>query len=96
MWPAQSRAAVIAYRSLAQEYLVTYRHNLASRSVYPNAYFPTTPFVVRVLEVAAAPRGRTILVIERVDNGGAWADGSTGQLPVFRSMLSHVDEVEDP
>jgi|EP00966_Prymnesium_polylepis_P325185 hypothetical protein len=96
MWPAQPRAAAIAYGSLAQEHLVVYRHNIASRSVYPNAYFPTAPFVIRVLEIAPAPGGRKILVIERVDNGGRWEDGSVGQLPVYRSMISFVDEIEDP
>jgi hypothetical protein len=95
MWAAQYRAAAI-HRSLAREHLVVYRHNLSARSAYPNAYFPTTPFVIQVLEIAPATRGRTILVIERVDNNGTWADGSTGQLPVFRSMITFVDEIEDP
>ena len=91
MWPALSRAAVIAYRGLAH-HVVTYRHNLES----PMRYFPTGPFVISIVEIAPTTRGRRILVIQRVDNNGIWEDGSTGKLPVLASNLHFVEDMESP
>jgi hypothetical protein len=91
MWPALSRAAAIAYRSLAH-HVVKYRHNLES----PMRYFPAGPFVISIVEIAPTTRGRRILVIQRVDNNGVWEDGSTGKLPVLASNLHFVEDMESP